>query len=80
MHFLSWLSKQGGNSCYCGASNWVSRYGKLQETQCSTSCVQTSNQLCGNSVYLCNNKVKPAIISQSELNYECKFVLYCQLA
>merc|ERR1719370_2394448 len=40
-----------GDSCYCGPSSWVSQYGKLEDSQCSSQCYQSNAPNCGVKVY-----------------------------
>merc|ERR1712149_162641 len=39
------------NTCYCGPSNWVAKFGKIQDSRCSPQCYQDSSQVCGNKVF-----------------------------
>jgi len=41
----------GGDSCNCGKPNWDPKFGKVQDSKCSTECYANSNEVCGNSVY-----------------------------
>jgi len=65
-----------GDSCYCGPSSWVSKYGKQDDSQCSSQCYQSNAPNCGVKVYSTSDMKQDNKMSHSDSHTEGSWSYY----